>query len=241
MLSSRPGPGSTGVPDGVALTPSGGLRVTEPGQVIDALDVDGDISIEAPGVVIRNSRIHGSGTYGVYVRSGSVTITDTEIFGFENAIAGSSWTATRVDIHSTYGDGVKLGSDVVLEDELDPRHDPAPGAHADGGQMQSGVENLTIRRNVIDMTAAGGANSALFLAPDQGPSTAGPVLIEQNVLDGGHYTLFCVDGNDGQYVVGNITIRSNVFGTGSDYGPARVNVPVTWVGNVSSDGSAVRY
>ncbi|MGN8244855.1 right-handed parallel beta-helix repeat-containing protein [Cellulomonas soli] len=225
----------------MSLTPSGGIRVTEPGRVIEGLDVDGDISIEAPGVVIRNSRIHGDGTYGVYVRSGSVTITDTEIFGFENAIAGSSWTATRVDIHSTYGDGVKLGSDVVLEDSWIHDMTPAPGAHADGAQMQSGVENLTIRRNVIDMTTAGGANSALFLAPDLGPSTRGPVLVEQNVLDGGHYTLFCVDGNDGQYVVENITIRSNEFGRGADYGAARVNVPVTWVGNVYSDGSAARY
>ncbi|NYI59709.1 right-handed parallel beta-helix repeat-containing protein [Cellulomonas soli] len=225
----------------MALTASGGIRVTQAGQVIDGLDVDGDISIEAPGVVIRNSRIHGSGTYGVYVRSGSVTITDTEIFGFENAIAGSSWTASRVDIHSTYGDGVKLGSDVVLEDSWIHDMTPSSGAHADGAQMQSGVTNLTIRRNVIDMTTAEGANSALFLAPDQGPSTDGPVLVEQNVLDGGHYTVFCVDGNDGQYVVGNITIRSNTFGRGADYGAARVNVPVTWAGNVYTEGTEARY
>ena len=80
-------------------------------------------------------------------------------------------------------------------------------------------------------------NSALFIAPDLGPSTSGPILVEGNYLNGGGFTLFCVDGSNGKYLIGNITIRNNVFGPGAKYGSARVNVPVTWTNNSASNGS----
>jgi hypothetical protein len=246
---SPPAPGAfprdstTGVPAGVALTPSGGLRVTTPNAVLDSLDISGDVSIEAPGVVIKNSRIHGNGDGdGISVRSGSVQIFDSEIFGFENAIGFDNWAAYRVDIHSTTGDGVKFGSNVTLQDSWIHDLTPGPGAHADGGQMQGGVRNLVVTHNTIDVSSARSANSALFLAPDLGPSADGPVTIAGNYLAGGNYTLFCVDGADGRYLVKNITIRDNVFGRSGGYGAARINVPVTWANNVWADsGAAVRY
>jgi hypothetical protein len=219
------------------------LRVTTPNTVIDGLDISGDVSIEAPGVVIKNSRIHGGGDgNGVYVRSGSVQIFDSEIFGFENALGFDNWAAYRVDIHSTTGDGVKFGSNVTLQDSWIHDLTPGPSAHADGGQMQGGVRNLVVSHNTIDVSASKSANAALFLAPDLGPSADGPVTIAGNYLSGGNYTVFCVDGADGRYIVKNITIRDNVFGRSFEYGAARVNVPVTWSNNVWADtGGAVRY
>ncbi len=123
---ARPGPGNTGVPAGTSLTPSGGLRITQPNTVVDAKDITGSVSIEASNVTIRNSTIHGSPTddYGVLVRSGSVTIVDSEISGFSNGIAGNGWTATRVDLHGLADDGVKLDDDVTLQDSW--IHDMAP-------------------------------------------------------------------------------------------------------------------
>ena len=218
--------------------PSGALQITTPNQVIDGADISGTVTVEAPGVVIKNSRIHGNDAYGVLVGSGSVTITDTEISGFENAIAGDSWVATRVNIHSVYGDGVKFGDNVTLQDSWIHDVTPAADAHADGGQLQGGVRNLVIKNNVIDMSSAPSANSALFIAPDLGPSTSGPVTIDGNWLDGGNYSLFCVDGNNGQYFVKNISIINNKFGRGAAYGPSRINVPVTQSGNVWADTGA---
>ena len=233
--AGRPGASSTGVPAGVTLTPSGELLITTPNQVIDSLDIAGPVTVEAPGVVIKNSRIRGSDVYGVIVNTGSVTITDTEISGFENGIAGDNWVALRVNIHSVYGDGVKFGDDVTLQDSWIHDVTPSADAHADGGQMQSGVSNLVVRHNVIDMTSASSANSALFIAPDLGPSTSGPVTIDDNWLDGGNFSLYCVDGNSGQYIVKNISITNNKFGRGAAYEPSRINVPVTQSGNVWAD------
>jgi hypothetical protein len=236
----RPGPDTTGVPTGTALTPAtGGIRVTEPGTVIDALDLRGSVVVAAPDVVIRRSRIVGTpeSPYGVFVESGSVAIYDSEITGFANGIAQDNWSAHRVDLHGMAEDGVKLGSNVTLESSWIHDLTPEPGAHADGAQMQTGVRNVIVRNNVIDATVDGGpgGNSAIFLAPDLGPSTEGPVLVRDNYLDGGNYVLYCVDGADGQYTVGNVTIRSNRFGRNFRDGPASVNVPIAEAANVWAD------
>lgn len=237
--TTMPGASNTGVPVGTALKASGSIHATTPGQVINALDITGGVTVDAPGVVIENSKIHGSGSGdGIRVLSGDVTVQDSEIYGFENAIGYDHWTALRVNIHGDTGDGVKLGSSTTLQDSWIHDLTPAAGAHSDGGQMQSGVTNLVVRHNTIDMSSTNGANSALFLAPDLGPSTAGPVLVENNFLAGGGFTLYVVDGANGTYYVGNITVRNNVFGD-SGYGPDSVNVPVTWSNNTLASGGTV--
>ena len=103
--------------------------------------------------------------------------------------------------------------------------------------MQGGETNLVVAGNSI--VVGPDANSAIFLAPDLGPSTNGPVTVTGNWLDGGNYSLFCLDGANGQYVVRNITISGNRFGASSAYGPVRITVPVTFTGNVDSTGAAV--
>lgn len=237
-----PGADNTGIPAGVSLTASGGITVTQAGTVIDGKDITGSVVVRAANVVIKNSRIKGSSTYCVQTQNGgSVTIEDTEIIGgCENAIGFDGWTARRVEIRGTYGDGVKLGSNVLLVDSWIHDLAPASGAHSDGGQVQSGVTNTTVRHNVIDLGSTPQANAALFLAPDLGPSTNGPLTIDGNKLNGGNYILFCVDGNNGQYHIKNIGITNNRFGNTFQYGRARVNEPVTQAGNVvDSTGAAL--
>ena len=235
-----PDASNTGVPPGVGLTPSGPMTITTAGTVVDGRDISGGVVVRASNVVIKNSKIHGNDDYGVYVQSGSVTIQDSELWGFsETAVGFSNWTGLRLNIHDVKADGVKFGSNVLLQDSWIHHLTPGSGAHADGGQLQFGARNLTIRHNNIDASASR-ANAALFIAPDQGPSTSGPMLIESNLLNGGNYTLFCVDGNNGDYFISNITIRNNVFGRNHSYGAASVNVPITQSGNTYTDGTPVR-
>ena len=237
-VPTTPPPGSVGVPAGTVLRPVGAMVVTSPGQVVDALDVAGGIDVRAKGVVIRRCRVVGSGPCAIWVRDGaSATIEDSEIIGGENGVGFDNYVLRRCWVHGQYGDGLKLGSDTLVEDCIVNGLRPAAGAHADGGQVQSGVTNLIVRRSTFDVSDCDG-NAALFIAPDQGPSTVGPVLVQGNVLKGGNYMLYCVDGNNGQYVVSNITIRGNVIARGQ-YGSHNVNVPVTWSGNTTPDGKAL--
>jgi hypothetical protein len=246
-VSARPGPGTVGVPSGTDLVPvRGGLRVTQKGAVVDGKDIAGPVVVAAPDVQIKRSRIVGDGSadFGIIVESGDVTVSDTEVYGFRNGIGFDNWAAYRIDLHDVSDDGVKLGSNVVLEDSWIHDLTPAADAHADGGQMQGGSRNLVVRGNVIDVTSRGGSlgNAALFLAPDLGPSSDGPVVIADNWLNGGNYTLYCVDGNNGEFYVRNIAITGNRFGRDFNYGPATVNVPVHQDGNVYDDtGEPVQF
>jgi hypothetical protein len=57
-----PSPGSTGVPKGVTLTPSGSLEIYEQGAVVKGLDVSGSIKILADDVTIEDTRVTQNST-----------------------------------------------------------------------------------------------------------------------------------------------------------------------------------
>lgn len=214
-----------------------GTTITTPGTVIDGRSITGQLTVAASNVVIRNSRVTGTDVFGIYVRSGSATITNTTVTGgFENGVAGDNYVANGVEVTKLASDGFKIGDNVTITNSWCHGMTPGPGAHADCGQVQAGVSNTVVRHNWFDIGTAG--NSALFLAPDLGPSTNGPLTIDDNVLGGGNFTLFCVDGNNGEYFIAHITIDGNYFLRGSQYGPVDVNVPVTASGNTWWDTGA---
>jgi hypothetical protein len=217
----------------VALKASGSITVTQANTVLDGLDISGSVTVRAANVVIKNSKIHGSGTgNGVEVDAGNVTVQDSEIYGFENGIAFADWTAIRVNIHGNTGDGVKIGSNTLLQDSWLHDFTPGPGAHTDGAQMQDGSSNVVLRHNTISIPYNGPGNGAIYIQPIFGPSTNGPVLIEDNYLTGGGFTLYIIGGSSaGGYTVSGITVRNNVIGPEHEYGPVRVSVPVTWTNN----------
>ena len=224
-------PPRAGTPKGITLRAMTGTTIRKAGTVIDARDISGSIVIAASNVTISRCRIHGSGEYGVYVRSGSVKITNTTISLFSNGVAGNNYTADRVEVARLRADGFKLGSNVLIQNSWCHALTPAPGAHADCAQLQSGETRTTVRYNWFDPGARIG-NSALFLAPDLGPSSNGPLTIQGNVLGGGNYALFCVDGNNGRYLEKHITITYNRFIRDSKYGPFMVNVAVSAAHNI---------
>ena len=72
---------NTGIPAGVALKASRSVTADKPGQVIDGLDITGEINVTAPNVTIRNTRVTGGGDWVVVVRDGAdnLTIEDSEL------------------------------------------------------------------------------------------------------------------------------------------------------------------
>jgi hypothetical protein len=236
--SGKPGSSNTGVPDGTTLSRyTGPSTITTAGTVIDSKDITQGLTIRAKNVVIRNSKIHDDqdAIAGVYVdNGGSATITDSEIYNVDLGITYGNWTATRVDIHDTSSDGVKMSSNAKLQSSWIHNPKPSSGAHWDGVQVQNGVVNTTIAGSTIDARGSG-SNSALFLTPDLGPSSDGPLTVTGNWLDGGNFTLYALDGDNGRYYIDNISVTNNRFGRGAAFGPTYVNVPVTWSGNVWDD------
>jgi hypothetical protein len=236
-----PGPSNTGVPAGTTLTRSGPIRVDRAGTVLENLDISGQVDIHAANVTIRNCRITSADYFGVQVVSGNVTIMDSEIVGSNAAaIAFDNWAAYRVNIHGAHADGVKFGSNVVLQDSWLHDFAPRPDSHADGGQLEAGVSDLTIRHNNINVP---GGNAALFMSPDLGDDDgAGPVLIDHNLLGGGGWTVYLTDGHGRNHQRG-YTVTDNHWLRNGGYGPLDLNEPrssfVAWSGNVYDDNGAV--
>jgi len=227
--SSWPSDATTGIPAGTMLHQVGTINADRSGQIIESVDVAGTINVTARGVVIRNCKVHSTtAPYGVLVYpGGSVRIENCEFYGQrEAAIAGNSWTALRVNIHSEQSDGVKLGSNCWLQDSFIHDFTPSAGSHADGGQMQTGVHHLTVRHNTILMGTSKADNSALMFSPDLGPSAAGPVLVADNLLGGGGITLRIVDGNNGQFHQSGYTISGNRLVPDAIYQEVRVGEPL---------------
>jgi Right handed beta helix region len=206
------------------LTPlKGELTLTQAGQVIDAIDLEGCVSVQATGVVIRRSRIRCNSYYPVRVFDGAnLLIEDTEIDGSPSGgiatsgIASSNYIARRLNVHGA-ADGLKADSNVVVEDSW--IHDLwlGPGDHADGVQGTGGG-NVTIRNNLIDIRdkglGHGGAPNSCMQVGTEWDSNSN-WKIEGNWFYGGGWVVH-VDAGTG---TGN-TITGNRFGDDTaGYGP----------------------
>lgn len=216
-------PEDTGVPDGVVLEPSEGLRITDDGAVVEGLDVDGCVTVLADDVTIRNTRIRcadkkqqlvvevGDGARNLVVES-------SEIDGrgkLQVGIGWGSYTLRKVDVHGV-ADGARFGHDVTVEDSW--IHDMARigTLHSDALQTTS-ASDVVIRGNVLDPTRTKDDdlnNAGLMLGSETGTKKVRDVLVERNLFGGGNYSLNVRGDIDAEGVV----IRDNVFGDGSRYG-----------------------
>ncbi|KAA0233259.1 MAG: hypothetical protein JJLCMIEE_02323 [Acidimicrobiales bacterium] len=93
-----------GVPEGVQLTASGRLKITEPGTVVDALDVSGSIYVMANNVTIKRTRVTYGGYHTIRVFPGvtGTVIEDSEVNCTRadgNGIVFGGYTARRVVVN----------------------------------------------------------------------------------------------------------------------------------------------
>jgi hypothetical protein len=226
-----PGLFNTGVRAGVTLRPSAGLTVTRPGTVLQGLDIAGTVTIKAAHVTIRDCRIRGDGDYAVGIAGGDVTIQDSDLSGGSSAtIQDGNWRAYRVHIHDAPRDGVRLGSGSVLQDSYVQRVGSA------GVRMLYGVSNVTLRHNTVDTP---GATAALFLTPEAGPNGSGPIVVRDNLLGGGGWTVYVASGQLGAYHQRGYSFVGNHWLRDAEYGPLSITEPTlafsTWSGNIFDD------
>jgi hypothetical protein len=215
---------NTGAPAGTTLTPyTGPSTITTPNTVIDGKRL-GCIRVSASGVIIRNSLISCPGG-GVYVDDREMygktplLIEDTEIDCQDRGGTGISEAhvvARRVDIHGCEN-GLSINQNVVIEDSY--IHDLYNGgdAHMDGIQLSFGhwngssypccARNVTIRRNTIYAIDPSGAFGTSAIISNKSPDQN--ILIQGNLLAGGAYTLYCVQGATGN----NYRVIDNQFST----------------------------
>jgi hypothetical protein len=231
----KPGPLTTGVPAGTRLKRSGPLVVTRPGAVIDRLDVDGPIDVQADRVTIRRCRIRGNAYWGVRIFEGhkGTRIEDSEIApttpdpNVDAIRAEAGFVGRRLNIHGTT-DGVKAASGTRLEASWIHDLATAPDAHSDAVQVLTGAD-ITLVGNTLE----GATNAAVMVSTDLGPISR--LVIERNWVGGGAYTLNVRGGPNGRPT--GVRIIGNRFARDAQYGPAIIDGPVEQHGNVwAADG-----
>ncbi len=218
----------------------GPVTLSQPGMILKNVEVLGQITVKADGVTIQNVKVE-SDDYWVVLNYGRGTIIN------DSTLIGTSATQASIgDANAGYfdgdaldisgaGDGVKMGANSRLEDSY--IHDLASGSdiHNDGIEVTNSP-NVVIRHNTI--LNAHGQTSAIMLS-EFGSNPSTNVLIEQNLLAGGGYTIY---GGAPDTAMGYI-VRDNVFSTryylkSGYFGPVaywsgRGN---EWVNNTWADG-----
>jgi Ca2+-binding RTX toxin-like protein len=205
-----PGRVNTGVPAGTSLRNTTGRAITRDNTVINGERINGQLIVRAKNVTIRNSSISwdggGANASGVIKIEGgySATISHVEINGKNHTHAciwheGAKMTADAVNCYGV-GDGIFAWS---WWDDRDPGsgdhftitnsyvHDLTPNAangHMDGFQT-TGASHGVIRHNTFDVPRD--ANSAIGLF--NGNQDATDILVEDNLLAGGGFTLYGLD------------------------------------------------
>jgi thrombospondin type 3 repeat protein len=104
---------NTGIPAGTALSPSGSITASTPGQVIDGRDVTGTINIVANNVTVQNTRVTLTGTgcgptstcgnYEIRINEG---VSGTVIKNSELRVAAG--TTCEHDIRNTSGPSLQI-------------------------------------------------------------------------------------------------------------------------------------
>jgi hypothetical protein len=205
---------TTGVQKGVALRPTGSLTITEPGGVIDQLDVTGTVVVAAPDVTIRNTRITTTSWMGVKIQSGSLLIEDSEIIGASDdcaqGIGWANYVAVRIDV-SGCQDGLKGNGSVAVYDSYIHDLRETSDSHNDGFQSTGGSD-ITIEGNTICAQHQNSV-SAIKLTPEK--AAIDNVVIRDNILRGGNFTLY-MDSKPNRYgLVTNALVANNTIVAGS--------------------------
>ncbi|WP_141372782.1 right-handed parallel beta-helix repeat-containing protein [Cellulomonas cellasea] len=248
--------GSTGVPAGTALTThSGDLVITQPGTVIDALDVHGLVKIQADNVTIKRTIIRGrpltssmaliTNELGRY----RFTLEDSELRAADasphvSGIIGNNFEVRRTEIANVIDSVHITGSNVLVEnswlhDNLiymqDPNHNGGP-SHADNVQIQGG-SNITFRGNTIE-----GAHSSAFQTTQDRAAVSG-VTVTNNKIDGGACSINVAYGSKYGPIQG-FTVANNVFGTSQRHAKCAIIAPSSnTIANTSNtwvDGTPVQ-
>lgn len=233
-----PSASNTGVPKGVTLkVHEGDLVVTKANTVIDGLLVKGTVTVQASGVVIKNSKIVGGktpsslGLVNNFHTNSSFKVIDSELYAAHpspmwNGVFGSNFTLERVNIHTVVDPIRVLGSNVTVRDswlhdtshwKSDPLRD-GTATHDDNIQIQAGG-SIVIEGNRIEDAH----NAGVQITQDTSRTSLGSVTIRDNYLQGGGCTVNIAKTPK----TFPLTIKGNVFGPERKHAKCNVIAPTS--------------
>ncbi|WP_343305419.1 DUF4082 domain-containing protein [Chitinophaga niabensis] len=162
-------------------------------------------------ILIKDSRIEGTGTRGKYFTAPYQAPTNKAV------------TILRTEITDQGGGFLLNGASLVRNcyiHDLPGYGNPATdtGNHVDGGTRRSGIAQLNVIDNQIDIRSAGSnGSSAFFIQPLWG--FIDNILLRGNLFGGGGYTVYA-ENHSGNTYGSHLYADNNRFYTGPGYGYA---------------------
>lgn len=214
---------TTGVPEGVKLTQSKGMTITEPGTVVEAKHIRGTVTIAADDVTIRNSIVEvATDGYPIKVDKGvtGALIENVEVDNLNSTGIGiffkGAGTVRGANIHSAE-DGIRIeADDVTVEGTLIHDLHRMKGGHHDSLQIRKG-DDITLRGNNFQAYRADTKdpmNAAIQIGSLLGDDPISNLVVEDNLFNGGNYT---INGGSGG-AVDSASYSGNHFGRDFRYG-----------------------
>jgi len=229
-LPKYPDATCTGVPASTALKAvNGDITITVAGTIIGGENINGCIEVRAPGVVIKDSKIHCNGIPIVLdagALSGTPLVVEDSEINCQNsngvakdggtAISGANFIAQRLNIYDCEN-GFDADDNATIQDNYVHDLYESATAHTDGLQSSNG-SNLTINHNTF--YSGPGSTSAININNSKSGPTTTNTTVSNNLLAGGAYTLYCpIPGDVNVKITGNHF--SNIyFPKIGEYGPS---------------------
>lgn len=237
---------------------SGTLNVTVDGTVLNCIQLNGTLTINANNVTVQNSILNGNSWWGVRVGNTNNNVTNFKLLrsklqtvpgqgpdngGYDYGISqeSSGYMEIAYNNISGYKDGVTTSHGWIHDNYI---HDLSQfdGAHTQDIYVYTGSGQVKIEHNtLINDSPQSQATAAVYIAPDDGHQNNR--IVTNNLLAGGAYTIY-----GGDSTVTNIVITNNKFSTqryaqSGYYGWAAYwwpnNSGNVWSGNTWYDGPNV--
>lgn len=182
---------TTGVPNGMPLTPSKGMTVTSSGAIIEGLDIRGQVYIQAEHVILKNCKVTYDGYAPIRIEQGlkGVVVQDCTVDGLGMSSHGITGAGTflRNDI-SGVENGINVEANIPTVIKGNYIHDlkALEDPHYDGIQVFGDNKNVVIEGNTIINDQPG--VSAVFVANTFG--SVDNIRVTGNYLAGGGFPLY---------------------------------------------------
>lgn len=218
-----------------------GTQTLTAGQIMTCKDIRGGVVFAGSNAVLRDSKVTaacGSAciqTWGSPQQTGAL-IERVEIdMGGDNTgkgISGPNWTAKAVYFHNgadcAHAWSESTGANLVQDSYCELTDSVAGGAHVDGFQTDGGYHFHIVHNTVRQINNSTSGTSAIIIDSDLGPEA--DTVIDNNLLDGGGYTVYCWISR--QYSSQGAVLTNNRFGPHHGYDYGRSCTHNTHTGNV---------
>lgn len=226
-----PNAASTGAASGTQFVVINGNYTASAGERIENKRITGGLTIGGDNVTVVNSEVYGTITNGSNRRKFAldrVTVGAPTGCNGNVAIQFDNYTAKNVKVRS-FGDAFRGSSafgvsNILVQDSYALLCANA-GDHSDGYQGYQAGTNVVLRHNTIDQSKVPNGTAT---APVFNSDGSQPIIVENNLLLGGSFTIRVDYGRGGRSVV-----KDNRVVNGSwQYGPVSSSCSqIDWTGN----------